>query len=68
MIKALYMDPADPLQARQKGQSRLFDALFRLKLSRYKQYSSTLFEMLIQTDFFLFLNMINISQKLSPPD
>ena len=34
--------------------------LFRLKVSRYKGYSSTLFEVLIETENILFLNMINI--------
>ena len=34
--------------------------LSRLKVSRYKGYSSTLFEVLIQIENILFLNAINI--------
>ena len=34
--------------------------LSHLKVSRYKGYASTLFEVLIQTESILFLNMINI--------
>ena len=38
--------------------------LFRLKVSRYKGYSLTLFEVLIQTTNILFLNTINILMNI----
>ena len=40
----------DHLQAHQKSSVNFFDVLFRLNVSRYKRYSSNLFEVLIQTE------------------